>query len=203
MPYGWGKVPYALEDRRPWMNLPFEVAEYRQRIARVLAAARTADLDVVLITGDLSDGSYVRYLTNFEDFYGGQSIVVVAESSEPGFTTNGVMHGEPMHSGIQDCWLPDVRCTAAPRTVTGGVKVSTVFDHAYDMIGERFGSPAKIGVAGPALAGLPEFLASAFPAADVRPATDLLDEFCKIKSPPEVEVLRNATGQADAAYIAA
>jgi Xaa-Pro aminopeptidase len=204
MPYGWGKVPYALEDRLPWMNLPFDLAEYHGRIARLRDGAAAAGLDAVLVTGDPSDGSYVRYLTNFEDFYGGQSILVVAGGGEPGFTTNGVMHGEPMHSGIQDCWVPDVRCTAAPRTVTGGAQVSTIFDHAEDFVRDRSDAqPRVIGVAGPPIAGLPEFLSSRFPGVELRPATDLLDEMCKIKSPAEVEVLRKAAGQADAAVIAA
>src|SRR5438270_5120453 len=202
MPYGWGRVPYTLEDRLPWMNLPFEVAEYRQRINRLTTAARAAGLDVVLVCGDPSDGSYVRYLTNFEDFYGGQSIAVVA-GSEPGFTTNAVMHGEPMHSGIHDCWIADVRCTAAPRTVTDEVKVSSVFDHAEDMISERCADPRAIGIAGPTPAALSESLAAAFPRAEIRGCTDLLDEMCKIKSPAEVEVLRRAAAQADAAMIAA
>jgi len=202
MPYGWGKVPYTLEDRLPWMNLPFQVAEYRRRVDRLARDAETAGLDVVLVCGDPSDGSYIRYLTNFEDFYGGQSIAVVA-GPEPGFATNAVMHGEPMHSGIQDCWIADVRCTAAPRTVTGGAQVSTVFDHAEDMVRERCASPRAIGIAGPQLAGLSESLAAAFPGVEVRACTDLIDEMCKIKSPAEVEVLRRAAAQADAAVIAA
>jgi Xaa-Pro aminopeptidase len=203
MPYGWGKVPYSLDDRLPWMNLPFDVSEYRQRISRLQAAAGAAGLDAVLVTGDPSDGSYVRYLTNFEDFYGGQSIVVVAVHGDPGFTTNGVMHGEPMHSGIQDCWVPDVRCTAAPRTVTGAARVSTVFDHAEDMLRERSPNPRAIGVAGPSIAGLAEAVSAAFPGAELRACTELLDEMCKIKSPAEVEVLRVAAAQADAAVVAA
>lgn len=202
MPYGWGRIPYSLEDRLPWMNLPFDVSEYRQRTSRLRSAAEAAGIDAVLVTGDPSDGSYVRYLSNFEDFYGGESIVVVA-SGEPGFTTNGVMHGEPMHSGIEDCWIPDVRCTAAPRTVTGSAKVSTIFDHAEDMISERSPNPRVIGVAGPLLRGLPDALAAAFPGAEVRSCTELLDEMCKIKSPAEVEVLRGAAAQADAAIVAA
>lgn len=203
MPYGWGRIPYSLDDRRPWMNLPFEVAEYEQRVARLQAAGQKSGFDVVLVTGDQGNGSYIRYLTNFEDFYGGQSIAVIPAAGEPAFTTNGVMHGEPMHSGIQDCWIPDVRCAAAPRTVTGSASTSTIFDHAEDFIRERCESPHSIGLAGPTLPGAAELLARAFPNAEVRPATELLDEMCKIKSPSEIEVLRAATAQADAAVVAA
>ncbi|MGH7764269.1 MAG: M24 family metallopeptidase [Candidatus Dormibacteraceae bacterium] len=203
MPYGWGKVAYSLGDRQPWMNLPFPVSEYEQRIARLQAAAKKAGFDLVLVAGDPGNGSYIRYLTNFEDFYGGQSIAVVPTSGEPGFTTNAVMHGEPMHSGIQDCWITDVRCAAAPRTVTGNATASTVFDHVEDFINDGHQGVRIIGLAGPTLPGATEFLARAFPKVQVRPATELLDEMCKIKSPAEVEVLRAAAKQADAAVIAA
>ena len=35
MPYGWGRVPYAYADRLPWMNLPFPVEEYCERLQRL------------------------------------------------------------------------------------------------------------------------------------------------------------------------
>jgi hypothetical protein len=41
--------------------------------------------------------------------------MVVPLGGPVGLTTNAVMHGEPMHSGIQDTWVRDVRCTPHPR----------------------------------------------------------------------------------------
>src|SRR5207237_8364576 len=96
-------------------------------------------LDCLVVLGTPSDGTNIRYLTNFEDFYGGDSLLVVPGGGPPGFTTNAVMHGEPMHSGIQDCWVEDVRCAAAPRTGTGAASPGTVYDHVEDFIGERGG----------------------------------------------------------------
>ena len=114
MPYGWGRVPYTLEDRLPWINLPFEVSEYHRRIERLRGHMAQNGLDALVVVGNRADNSNIRYLSNFEDFYGGESIIVVPAVGNPGFTTNAIMHGEPMHSGIQDCWIEDVRCAAAP-----------------------------------------------------------------------------------------
>jgi len=46
-----------------------------------------------------------------------------------------------MHSGIQDCWIENARCAAAPRTVTGDADPVTVLTN------------------GDAAPGVPEFLA--------------------------------------------
>src|SRR5215467_9888219 len=132
MPYGWGRVPYTYADRAPWMNLPFQVAEYRERLRRLACRMARQDIACLVVLGNRSDGTNIRYLTNFEDFYGGESMLVVPLEGAPGFTTNAVMHGEPMHSGIQDCWIEDVRCAAAPRTVTGAASPATVYDHVED-----------------------------------------------------------------------
>ena len=134
MPYGWGRVPYTFRDRLPWMNLPFPIEEYRERLGRLRAHLAQDGLDCLVVLGHRADNSNIRYLTNFEDFYGGETVLVVPAAGEPGFTTNGVMHGEPMHSGIQDCWIEDARCAAAPRTVTGSAQPATVLDHLEDFI---------------------------------------------------------------------
>jgi Xaa-Pro aminopeptidase len=204
MPYGWGRVPYTYEDRRPWMNLPFPVEEYHERIARLQALMAGEGLDVLVVLGNRADNSNIRYLSNFEDFYGGESIVVIPAAGPPGFTTNAVMHGEPMHSGIQDCWIEDVRCAAAPRTVTPESQAVTIFDHVEDFIRERGGGEGAIGVVGDCNVGeLVEFLRRTFPRARVTRPSSLLTRMRAIKSLREVEVLRKAAHLADAAMEAA
>lgn len=203
MPYGWGRVPYSFEDRTEWRNLPFPIEEYETRIATLQHHMDRLGRDVVVVVGDRSDTSYIRYLTNFEDFYGGQSILVVPRHGAPGFTTNAVMHGEPMHSGIQDCWVRDVRCAAAPRTVTGSAEAVTIFDHVEDFIDERTGGVETISLVGSGLPTLTDFLTTRYPDVQIENASSILDEMRKIKSPREVEVLRTAAHQADAGLIAA
>ncbi|HKV43394.1 MAG TPA: Xaa-Pro peptidase family protein [bacterium] len=204
MPYGWGRVPYTHADRRPWMNLPFPVEEYHERLRRLGRLMAREGFQCLVVLGNRADGTNIRYLANFEDFYGGDSLLVVPQEGASGFTTNAVMHGEPMHSGIQDCWIEDVRCAAAPRTVTGGASPATVFDHLEDLITERGCDRASLGVVGEGdgdrVAG---FLRDTFPHARVAHAGPLLRELRAIKSPREVEVMRRACHLADEAARAA
>ncbi len=198
MPYGWGRVPYTYADRAPWMNLPFPVEEYRGRCRRLAGLMARDGLGCLVVLGNPADPTNVRYLTNFEDFYGGETLVVVTVDGEPGLTTNAVMHGEPMHSGIQDCWVEDVRCAAAPRTVTGAASPATVLDHLEDLLRERGCERAAIGVVGAgAVDRLTGFLGTTFPDAHVSSADSLLKEMRAIKSEAEVEVLRKACDVAD------
>ena len=75
------------------------------------------------------------HLTNFEDLYGGETVVIVPGTGEVVLVTNAVMHGEPMHSGIPQVW-PRVRAAAAypARTVTSAAKraLQAVADHIRD-----------------------------------------------------------------------
>ena len=64
MPYGWGRVPYSLKDRLPWMNLPFDVSEYHQRIERLRGHMSQDRLDALAVVGNRADNSNVRYLVS-------------------------------------------------------------------------------------------------------------------------------------------
>jgi len=204
MPYGWGRVPYGAGDRAPWMNLPFPVEEYHERLQRVAGVMRRDGFDCVVVTGNRADSTNIRYLTNFEDFYGGDTMLAVFLDGSPGFTTNAVMHGEPMHSGIQDCWIEDVRCAAAPRTVTGAADPATVYDHVEDFIRERGCDRGSIGVVGDAGADrVAAFLRETFPESRVTAAPAMLRPLRAIKSPREIEAMRAACRLADEAARAA
>src|SRR4051812_5022226 len=202
MPYGWGRVPFAHEDRVPWRMLPFAEEEYEARIDRLRALMQRDGLDCVLVLGTGSDNANVRYLTNFADLYGGHTVVVVTHGAPVVLITNAVMHGEPMHSGIPDAWPHDVRAAAAPRTVTGSARPVTVPDHVRDALA---GVPANavIGLVGdwPDALRREIGLDSEWP--NVRAGLRLLSELQSIKSPAEVEVLRKAASIADDAVTAA
>ena len=204
MPYGWGRVSYAYAERLPWMNLPFPIEEYQQRVRRLGQLMAREAMDCVVVLGNRADGTNIRYLTNFEDFYGGDSLLVVPRDGPPGFTTNAVMHGEPMHSGIQDCWIEDVRCAAAPRTVTGAASPATVLDHVEDLITERGCDRGSIGIVGECtIDQVATFLRETFPHARVVPAPGLLRDMRAIKTTREIDVLRRACHLADEAARAA
>ncbi|MGH2404723.1 MAG: M24 family metallopeptidase [bacterium] len=204
MPHGWGRVPYAYADRLPWMNLPFPLEEYHARVQRLRALMARDGWDCVVATGNQIERANIRYLTNFEDFYGGESVLVVPANGAPGFATNAIMHGEPMHSGIQDCWIEDVRCAAATRTLSGAADAVSLQDHLDDLIMERGAAGAAIGVIGElGTDRLIQHLTGRFPLARVGAASRLLAEMRAIKSLREVEVMRKACHLADVAMRAA
>jgi len=63
MPYGWGRVPYAYADRLPWMNLPFPVEEYYERLQRLGGLMARDGIDCLVVLGNSADGTNIRYLT--------------------------------------------------------------------------------------------------------------------------------------------
>jgi Xaa-Pro dipeptidase len=201
MPYGWGKVPFGYEERLRWRILPFPEQEYEERIERLRRLMGRDGLDCLLVLGTAGDPANVRYLTNFDDLYGGETVVVVPLEGEVVLVTNAVMHGEPMHSGIPQVWPHEVRAAAAPRTVTGDAQVATVVDHVRDALA---GLPhgASIGLAG----DWRDQLVQALGIGDdgrTRRGIGLLTELRAIKSAREVGVLRKAARLADAAATAA
>jgi Xaa-Pro aminopeptidase len=204
MPHGWGRVPYTYADRLPWMNLPFPVEEYHARLQRLRGLTVRDAWDCVVVVGNTVERANIRYLTNFEDFYGGESVLVVPADGAPAFATNAIMHGEPMHSGIQDCWVEDVRCAAATRTLSGAGDTMSLLDHLDDVVMERGAANGAIGVVGDLGADrLIQHLAGRFPRARVGAAAGLLAEMRAIKSAREVELMRKACHLADLAMQAA
>ncbi len=201
MPYGWGKVPFTYEDRLRWRILPFSEQEYEARIERLRALMRRDGLDCVLVLGTAGDPANVRYLTNFDDLYGGETVVVVPLDGEVVLVTNAVMHGEPMHSGIPQVWPHEVRAAAAPRTVTGGAQVATVADHVRDVL-SALPQDAAVGLVGEWREQLVQSL-GLDDDGRLHRGLGLLAELRKIKSPAEVELLRKAARLADDAAIAA
>ncbi|MFQ5911976.1 MAG: M24 family metallopeptidase [Nitrospinota bacterium] len=195
MPYGWGRVPFHLERRRRWMDLPFPQAEYENRIDRLCVQMKERRLDGLIVHGDRSDRGPIRYLTNFEDYYKGDSLVVIPLEGETAFITNSVFHGEPMHSGIHNCWIPDVRPAAHPRTA----KAVTIYDHLKDILGERRLDGGRIGVSGETVRAHFQAFREAAPRCEFVEAQDLLPQAITIKSPAEVEVLRESAHALDAA----
>src|SRR5262249_6419774 len=97
MPYGWGKVPFAYEDRLRWRILPFPEEEYEDRVERLRGLMAAEEIETLLVLGTSGDPGNVRYLTNFDDLYGGETVVIVPAEGEVVLVTNAVMHGEPMH----------------------------------------------------------------------------------------------------------
>ena len=76
-PYGWGRVGYDWADREPWLHLPFPVSEYEGRIERIRRMMTARGLDGLLVHGNRAERAPIRYLSNFEDYYGGDTLMVI------------------------------------------------------------------------------------------------------------------------------
>lgn len=199
-PYGWGRVGYSWEAREPWLHLPFPVAEYEQRIERLRKGMGERGLDGLLVHGNRAERAPIRYLTNFEDYYGGDTLLVIPLSGPVGFTTNAVMHGEPMHSGIQDTWVRDVRCAPHPRTVD--YPTTTIYGHLEDLLIERNLTTGRLGVSGEYAYHAREFLRTRFPKLEQVEAASLIGETMMRKSDAEVALMKEVARVSDAGMIA-
>jgi len=202
MPYDWGRVSWAWEDRKQWLDLPFPVEEYHDRIRRAREMMVRHDLDLLFAYGIKGESSTVRYFSNFEDYYGGETVVVIPLSGPVTLITDAVMHGEPMHSGIQETWIEDARAAASPRTVVGQ-EVYTVYDHIRDRVRDEKAEAGRIGVSGLYSGSIRYWLQEAFPNSTVVDAQRLvLKELRQYKSPREVALMREVAAVADAGLIA-
>lgn len=199
-PFGWGRVDSAWEHRRRWMELPFPESEYVARIEKVRRLVAAEGLDALVVHGNRADRAAVRYLSNFEDFYGGDTLVVLPVAGEVGLATNAIMHGEPMHSGIQETWMRDVRCAPHPRTVV--TPTTSVLDHLEDLLRERGLAGGRVGVAGEYAWDVLRELQGRLPHAQLRREAKVLPRAMAIKSEAEIGILRRAARAADAALTA-
>ncbi len=199
-PYGWGRVGYAWEDREPWLHLPFPIAEYESRVERLRRGMRERGLDGLLVHGNRAERAPIRYLSNFEDYYGGDTLMVIPLAGPVGLTTNAVMHGEPMHSGIQDTWIRDVRCAPHPRTVD--YQTTTIYDHLEDFLTERGLTEGTLGISGEYAYHAREVLKQKSPKLRQVEATGLIGETMMRKSDAEVALMKQVALVSDAGMIA-
>jgi Xaa-Pro aminopeptidase len=199
-PYGWGRVGYTWEERKPWAHLPFSIEEYEERIEKVRRLMRERGMDGLLVHGNRADRAPIRYLTNFEDYYGGDTLMLIPGSGEVGLTTNAVMHGEPMHSGIQDTWVRDVRAAPHPRTVD--YVTTTIYDHLEDFLTERGLVEGTLGICGEYAFRAREFLAAKFPKLRQVEAAAVIGEAMMRKSDAEVALMKRVALMSDAGLIA-
>jgi Xaa-Pro aminopeptidase len=199
-PYGWGRVGYSWEERQPWLHLPFSIGEYEGRVEKVRRLMRERGLDGLVVHGTRAERAPVRYLSNFEDYYSGDTLIVIPLAGPVGLTTNAVMHGEPMHSGIQDTWIRDVRCAPHPRTVD--YQTTTIYDHLEDFLTERGLVQGTVGISGEYAYHAREFLKKRFPGLTQVEAAPIIGEAMMRKSDAEVALMKEVALMSDAGIVA-
>ena len=185
-------VPFDLASRQKYLVQEFTDAEYDRRLAAVRANMARAGLDALVIYCGASSYATARWFTNYQAF-NGTCFVVVRPDGGITVTTDGVLHGEPMHTMVWTCRADDMRCAAG--AIYGGPP-----DEAATMAADAVGAATRVGLVGSRnipgalhvalLAKLPGLVAADAVVAEAR----------MIKSAPELERMDEAGRIADAAF---
>lgn len=132
-----------MKYRSEFLDLPFEVSEYKDRMAKTKNAMKKANLDCLLIIGDKRDRGNVRWLSNLSSDWGTTTIVLPLEG-EPTVVTGAAGDGEPMHSQMWFTWMEDVR-PYLMRDLEGAPKMMSLLKEA---INEKKVANGKVGIVG-------------------------------------------------------
>lgn len=139
-------VPYDATTRQQWLQLTVPIEEYTDRIARVRLEMAAQGLKALLLVGHSGDPSAIAYLANFTPRFG-TTWMLLPLDGEPVVLSDGLLHGEPMHSVLWNVWLPDLR-PAWPRP---GKPPGTLAQVLAGAVNERGLASSRIGVASPAV----------------------------------------------------
>ena len=101
------RVPFDSKTRKEFLDLPFPIAEYQQRIDSTRRLMEEQGLEALVAFGDQNDLGYLTYLANFEPMMGRGAVVVTSDSVT--LVTDSAFHGEPMHSLVWRTWIDQVR----------------------------------------------------------------------------------------------
>jgi Xaa-Pro aminopeptidase len=153
-----------------------------------------AGLDVLILFGNAASPAAVTYLTNYAPQFGNAFVVAHADGSIV-VTTDAVLHGEPMHSMIWMCRVPDVRVALGP--IYGGA-----VDEVATLAAGAVRPGARVGLVGGTV--LPQALHAALSARlpGLQPADAVLNTVRLVKSDEEIAKMREAGRIADAAMAA-
>jgi Xaa-Pro aminopeptidase len=185
---GFNRVPFDWENRKEWLDIPFPLEEYEQRVTKTQQAMKEADLQSLLIHG--APGwlaGEVRYISNFPSEIG-NTIVVIPVEGELMLTTDSIFHSAPMHSKIFMTWIKDVR----PAHLLGTVrKPELISRHVKDFLMEKGLDDKKTGVVGERF--FPGYLLNdlkqELPKLQFSSATDLYLRVKSIKSKREIDLM--------------
>jgi Xaa-Pro aminopeptidase len=187
-------VPFDLASRRKYLDQEFSDAEYARRIEVVRANMAAAGIDALAIYCGAASYANARWLTNYQAF-NGTTFVVIRGDGSVSVTTDGVLHGEPMHTMVWTCRTEDLRCAAG--AIYGGPPDEVAVLAADALAGAR-----RVGLVGGR--AIPAFLEAALRSRvpELIAADAVVAEARMIKSAEEVARMEEAGRIADAAFVA-
>lgn len=184
----WGRIPYDIENRRPWLRVPFPESEYRVRWDRVAKRLSACDAEALIVLGGPGDSGNVRYLTNFESSVG-QTAVIITTKGQCAVATNSLMRAEPMQSSIWMTHVQDVRPTAPKRYKPDARPLEALVREILEDYGAGGGVLASVGPIGQ---GFADVVTRGRSQTGIIDFSDELAGLMAIKSDPEIAVLRRA-----------
>ncbi len=188
----WGRIPYDIESRRPWLKVPFPEAEYKRRWTALGDRLKSRGIGAAVVLAGPGDSGAVRYLTNFESYVGNTAVVVTA-NGECVIATNSLMRAEPMQSSIWMTHVRDVRPTAPKRYARNAKPLEAIVCEVLSDYAVDSEDIATVGTVGKS------FVETIL---DARPRTRLvefgedLSALMAVKSEAEIALLRRANGLA-------
>ncbi len=185
------RLAFDLEARAPYLVPAFSDAEYDRRVRALCEGMAREGLDALCVFGSAASPSAITYLTNYVPAFG-HAFAVLHADGRIALATDSVLHGEPMHSMIWMCRVPDVRVALGP--VYGGSP-----EEVAALAADAVRPAARVGLVGLAHIPHPLYAALASRLSDLRPADHLLAAIRLYKSDEEIDTMRRAGMLADEA----
>jgi Xaa-Pro aminopeptidase len=102
------------------MSLPFEPAEYEDRLERLRALMDRMDLSALLLFAAPKQSGNLRWIANF-DSYVGYAFLLIPREGEPVLGTDSLFRMEPMQSSVWTTWVRDYRPARPVAADPGGL----------------------------------------------------------------------------------
>lgn len=169
---------------------PIEDQEFQARLQKTVEKVREASLDALVVHSNEADFANVRYLSNYWPIFEAAGVLIF-----PNGKFSLLIGPESETFARNRTKIPDVRKLVEYREPAEPDYPTITVDTFKELFREQAGTaPKRIGLAGWAVFPLPVYLGlkEAFPEAEFVKADDILFSQRAIKSPAELNCLREA-----------
>jgi Xaa-Pro aminopeptidase len=194
-----GRWRYDWSERERWLELDFPMGEYERRLRGVREGMERLGVAALIVYGGLGCESNIRYLSGWNPWFG-DTFMLVPRDGESVIVTSGIFHGEPMHSNAQKTWVKDFRplmalgTTGTPRSPAEGAAAVL---REWDLEQGRVGYVDSRRIP----AWLDRDLRSRLTHAELVDAGGVLTAMRRIKSPAEIEIIRQLADATSAGMV--